>query len=113
MKQKDSQSLKAAGRGVGVIRNVLLHVATSNEASFAGNLVVYRFVAVDPASRQEQPSLGWRHFVDENLAERVHPKQGRQLFLFCLPPEVRIWASHSFRVAAWLLQLRGEQGDEE
>jgi hypothetical protein len=58
--------------------------------------------------------LGWRHVVDENLlAERVHPKQGRQLFLFCLLPKVGVGASHRFGVAARLLQLRGEQSNEE
>ena len=62
--------------------DVFLHVATSNEASFAGNLVVHRFVAVDPASREEQPPLGWRHGVDEDLlAESVHLEKSGQLLL--------------------------------
>ena len=72
-----------------------MFVTTSNEASFASNLVVYSLVAVDPASGQKQPALGWRHVVDENLlTERTHLEQSRQLLLFSLLPKVR-------RVVAW------------
>ena len=73
---KNSQCLKATGGRVRDIRDVLLHVTSGNEASFASNSVVYGLVAIDPASRQKQPSLGWRHVVDEDLlAESVHLEQ--------------------------------------
>ena len=104
---KDSQRLKAAGGRVRVIRNVLLHVASCNETSFAGNLVVYGLI-------EKQPSLGWRHLVDEDLlAESVNLEKSRQLLFFSLSPKVCVGSSHGLSVTARLLQLSGEQSDEE
>jgi hypothetical protein len=58
--------------------------------------------------------LGWCHGVDEDfLAESVHFEKSRQLLLLSLLPQVRVRSSHSFGVAAWLLQLSGEQSNEE
>jgi hypothetical protein len=66
------------------------------------------------SSRQKQPALGWRHVVDENLlAESVHLEKSGQFLLLSLLPQVCVRSSHSFGVAAWLLQLRGEQSNEE
>ena len=103
---KGPESLETTSGAVGIVRDIALHVTSSDEASFAHDCTVDSFPLVDPTRREDQLTLAWSEVVHENLlTESLHLQQRGELLFFCFLPESCVWPAHRFRMRSQLLHL--------